>query len=340
VFTAVFKHVFREHPSLIARRKGRKITSMPITYSVKTNSVRPTLIVLAAGMGSRFGGLKQIAALGPSGETILEYSVYDAMSAGFNRAVFVIRHDFEAQFRETIGKRFESKIDVDYAFQGLDDLPAPFVVPLGRTKPWGTAHAVLAARRLVNAPFAVINADDFYGADSYERLAQFLSTAKAGAKPAEFCLVAYELGKTLSANGTVSRGVCAVDDAGYLESITEREKIRIGNNGPEALCEGEWKALRSDTLVSMNMMGFTTDLFTMLEERFKLFLETRANVSGAECYLPESVTFAIARKMAVAKVIRTNGDWMGITYQNDRDDFTKNVGLKHTEGEYPRNLWK
>jgi choline kinase len=302
-------------------------------------SAKPTLLVLAAGMGSRFGGLKQIAALGPSGETVLEYSVFDAIRAGFDRAVFVIRRDFESQFREQVGRRFEKKIDVDYAFQSLDDLPSPFAVPHGRTKPWGTAHAVLAARKVVHAPFAVINADDFYGADAYVKLAEFLSSAANGRKPAEFCLVAYLLGKTLSENGTVSRGVCKVDDDGCLESITEREKIRKSAVGPQALCGDEWQNLGFDTPVSMNMMGFTIDLLPMLEERFRIFLKARAEEAGAECYLPESVSFAIASKWAVVKVLKTDGEWMGITYPGDKDNFSRAVVAKHGNGEYPRNLW-
>jgi len=326
------------HPSLIARRKGRKIRFMPLTSYTKTNSVRPTLLVLAAGMGSRFGGLKQIAALGPSGETVLEYSVYDAIRAGFDRVVFVIRRDFEALFRDNVGRRFENKIDVDYAFQSLDDLPAPFTAP-GRTKPWGTAHAVLAARKIMRAPFAVINADDFYGADSYCKLAGFLASAMKGANPAEFCLIAYQLGKTLSENGTVSRGVCKIGLDGYLESIAEREKIRSGETGPQALCGESWESLGSDTPVSMNMMGFTPDLFPMLQERFKLFLEARGKEPGAECYLPESVSFAIARNWAAVKVLRTSGEWMGITYPDDKNAFSKNIALKHVSGEYPHDLW-
>ena len=299
-----------------------------------------TLLVLAAGMGSRFGGLKQIAALGPTGETVVEYSVYDAIRAGFERVVFVIRQDFEEQFRQQVASKFEKRIDVAFAFQNLDDLPAPFTTPENRTKPWGTAHAVLAARNTVDSPFAVINADDFYGADAYLKLARFLREIPASAHPARFCMVAYELGRTLSEHGTVSRGVCKTGADGSLVSITEREKIRAGESGPEALAtDSTWDKLAFDTPVSMNMMGFTPALFPMLEERFRLFLEARGKEAGAECYLPESVTFAINRGQATVQVLHTSGEWLGITYPGDKEFFTGQISKKCASGEYPAPLW-
>ncbi|MFA5256843.1 MAG: sugar phosphate nucleotidyltransferase [Opitutales bacterium] len=298
----------------------------------------PALLVLAAGMGSRFGGLKQISPLGPSGETVLEYSVFDAVRAGFSRVIFVIRKDFEAQFRQQLGSRFEGRIDVDYAFQDLDDLPAPFRRPEGRTKPWGTAHAVLAARKAIDTPFAVINADDFYGADAYRQLAAFLKPQPQTGL-ARFCMVAYELGRTLSEHGTVSRGICRCGPDGMLLSITEMEKIRMGASGPEALRADSWETLPADTPVSMNMMGFTPALFAMLEERFKLFLAERVSQSGAECYLPEAVTFAVARGMASVKVLRSNGEWMGITYPEDKAPFKRKISAKHSDMQYPSPIW-
>ena len=311
------------------------------THSSKENfPARLTLLVLAAGMGSRFGGLKQMTALGPSGETVLEYSVFDAIRAGFDKVVFVIRRDFDADFREKVGRKFEGKIEVEYAFQDLEDLPEPFRTPAGRSKPWGTAHAVWAARKVVHSPFAVINADDFYGADAYRKLASFLPSSKSGRKPARFCLIAYKLGRTLSENGTVSRGVCSVDKRGFLESIVEREKIRASENGPQFFNGTEWESLPFDTPVSMNMMGFTPDLFLMLEERFRLFLEKRIEEPGVECYLPESVAFAIARGQADVTVVETSGDWMGITYSEDKERFSKSVRKLHEKGEYPRCLWQ
>ena len=315
---------------------------MKMTPPTDANDKSPnkaTLLVLAAGMGSRFGGLKQIAALGPSGETVLEYSVYDAIRAGFTRVVFVIRKDFEAQFREQVSSRFEKRVDVGYAFQSLDDLPAPFAVPAGRTKPWGTAHAVLAARKVISEPFAVINADDFYGADAYVKLAAFLHSADKDIKPARFALVAYELGNTLSENGTVSRGICDVSPDGELLSITEREKIRATAEGPQALCQERWEPLPAEVPVSMNMMGFTPALFPMLEERFRLFLEARISQPGAECYLPESITFSIAKGLASVFILKTNGQWMGITYPGDKDQFTRDIVQKCSNGEYPNPLW-
>jgi len=313
------------------------MTSTPDTF--KTDTHGPALVVLAAGMGSRFGSLKQMAGLGPSGETVLEYSVFDAIRAGFSRVVFVIRRDFEKQFRESIGAKFENRIDVDYVFQDLADLPAPFTLQPGRSKPWGTAHAVLAARNAVTSPFAVINADDFYGADSYVKLSAFLKGSKTGTGPAEFCIVAYELGKTLSENGTVSRGVCLVGRDGTLLSITEREKIRKGPAGPEASGENRWDPLPADIPVSMNMMGFTPALFPMLTERFKLFLGARGTETGSECYLPESVTYAISKGMAKVRVIRTTGEWIGITYPGDKADFSDRIARRIRDGEYPSPLW-
>jgi len=298
-----------------------------------------TLLVLAAGMGSRFGGLKQVAELGPAGEAVLEYSVFDAICAGFNKVVLVIRKEFEEQIKRQIVSRFENRISVEYAYQTLDDLPDGFRVPDGRTKPWGTAHAVLAARNIVASPFAVINADDFYGSDSYTHLANFLLSTSQHDFPARFCLVAYELGKTLSANGTVSRGVCVTGDDHLLRSITEMEKIRAGLQGPEAARGDVWELLSPKTPVSMNMMGFTPQLFPMLEERFKLFLEERGTDPKAECYLPESVTFAINRGKAIVKVLETSGEWMGITYPGDMENFSTTISRKCSAGEYPNPLW-
>ncbi len=300
-----------------------------------------TLLVLAAGMGSRFGGLKQLSPVGPSGETVLEYSVYDAIRAGFTDLVFVIRRDFEEQFRTQVGSRFERLVNVRYAFQSLDDLPAPFTLPEGRLKPWGTAHAVLAARHCVSGPFAVINADDFYGADAYRRIAAFLREPPASApnSPARFCMVAYELGKTLSEHGTVSRGICRCDMDGNLSSIREREKIRAGASGPEALSDDVWESLSFSTPVSMNIMGFTPALFPMLMERFTQFLGQSIDRSGAECYLPEAVSNAIERRLATVKVLRSDGDWMGITYPQDREYFLHRISHKHASGEYPPSLF-
>ena len=306
----------------------------------KSPRAKLTLLVLAAGMGSRFGGLKQIAALGPSGETVLEYSVHDAIRAGFDRVVFVVRKDFEEQFRSQIVSRFGDRVDVALAFQSLDDLPSPFTAPEGRTKPWGTAHAVLAARKVVDSPFAVINADDFYGADAYVKLARFLRGTVAQEQPARFCMVAYELGRTLSEHGTVSRGVCKASPEGLLESITEREKIRTSANGPEAFIGEAWTPLPSDAPVSINMMGFTPALFPMLEERFSLFLKERGSDPKAECYLPESVTFALDHGWATVNILRTSGKWMGITYPGDKDAFTASMRQCCEAGEYASPLWR
>ena len=300
----------------------------------------PTLLVLAAGMGSRFGALKQIEPMGPSGETVLEYSIFDAIRSGFGRVVFVIRRDFEEQFRTKVSSLFEDRIAVDYAFQELDDLPEPYTLPEGRTKPWGTAHAVLAARDIVKSPFAVINADDFYGEDAFRALADFLKRVPTEIIPAKFCMVAYELGKTLSPNGTVSRGICTVDPQGCLESIREMEKIASSDDGPEALMpDGTITSLSPTTPVSMNMMGFTPMIFDMLDERFRSFLETRGHDLKAECYLPESVAHAISKGYATVEVLKTKARWMGITYAEDRAAFRTDILAKCDNGEYPHCLW-
>lgn len=292
--------------------------------------MKPTLLVLAAGMGSRYGGLKQIDPVGPSGETILDYSVFDALRAGFGRVVFVIRRDFEAMFKEKIGAKYAGRIAVDYVFQSIDALPAGVAVPAGREKPWGTGHATWCAREALNEPFAVINADDFYGVDSFRRLAGFLNNA-SGANAA---MVGFHLANTLSENGAVSRGVCDVAADGALRGVTEHSGILPTEVGVGRKFAGE-------TIVSMNCWGFTPDIFPRLDERFGVFL-ARALVESplkAEFYLPGSISDLIARKEAAVRVLPTTSSWFGVTYREDKPRVVAALAELVQSGQYPQKLW-
>lgn len=258
------------------------------------------LLIMAAGMGSRFGGLKQIEPLGPNGESILDFSVYDAKKAGFDRAVIVIKKAIEKDFRETCGKRIEKMIDTEYVFQELDKLPSGFSVPEGRVKPWGTGHAVLCAKDAVTAPFAVINADDFYGFGAYKLIHGFLESNDG------MCMVGYKLGNTITENGTVSRGVCEVEN-GILQSVTEHTAIDKDSEIP------------MDTVVSMNMWGFDTGIFPFLEKEFELFLKENKNEAKSEFFLPSAVTKRIHEQKRAAAVLETDEKWYGVTYREDAD---------------------
>lgn len=290
----------------------------------------PTLLVLAAGMGSRYGGLKQIDPIGPSGETMLDYSVFDALRAGFGRVVFVIRRDFEVVFRERIAAAYEGRIAVDFVFQSLEALPAGFTVPAGREKPWGTGHATWCAREKVREPFAVINADDFYGRDSFRKLAAFL----AGARADEAAMVGFRLGNTLSEAGAVSRGVCSVDTEGRLLSVVEHSGIQAADVGPG-------KKLSSDTLVSMNCWGFTPAVFPQLDAEFHAFLQSLGSVPApkAEYYLPGAVSELIGRGRLQARVLTTESSWFGVTYREDKPRVVDSIARLVEAGEYPKKLW-
>ena len=303
--------------------------------------IKPTLVVLAAGMGSRYGGLKQVDPVGPSGEAILDYSVFDAVRAGFGKVVFVIRHDIEAEFKAKVGSKYTGLVPVDYAFQALDDLPAPYVVPAGRTKPWGTAHAVRAARSAVREPFALINADDFYGRDAFVRLAEFLSAPKSdsASAPAHFAMAGYRLDLTLSENGTVARGVCEVDSRGCLRSVTEllkleREGEAVVNRDPE-----HPRTLAPDTRVSLNCWGFTPALFAALEERFPKWLAANASREKSEWYIPFVVDEMIREGAADCRLLPTNASWFGVTYREDRPRVVESIGRLVAAGEYPQRLF-
>ncbi len=304
---------------------------------------KPELVVLAAGIGSRYGGLKQIEPVGPDGEIIIDYSIYDAIRAGFNRVVFVIRRDIADIFRETIGQRFESRIDVAYAFQEQDDLPEGLRLPPGRTKPWGTGHAVLAARHAVRGPFAVINADDFYGQDSYRIVASALSglTAPVPAVP-RYVLVGFPLRNTLSDFGHVSRGICTCGARHQLcriEELThiEREGLSAIHRDPAS---GHTVRLTGDELVSMNMWGFTPDLFARLQRLFCDFLADRAGDLKAEFYLPAAVDRMIQAKETECLVQTTVSTWAGVTYREDRALLQAFIVKLIEQGCYPSPLWR
>jgi len=281
-------------------------------------------------MGSRYGGLKQIDPVGPSGETILDYSVFDALRAGFGRVVFVIRRDFEEMFREKIGAKYAGRIAVDYVFQSLDALPAGLAVPLGREKPWGTGHATWCARDVLREPFAVINADDFYGADSFRQLGAFLTQANG----VSAAMVGFQLANTLSENGAVSRGVCEVAADGTLLGVTEHTGILPAEVGVDKKFAGE-------TIVSMNCWGFTPAIFPRLDERFHAFLDKALveTPSKAEFYLPGSVSELIGRKEATVRVLPTTSNWFGVTYREDRPRVVAALAGLVGSGAYPQKLW-
>jgi len=300
---------------------------------------KPTLLVLAAGMGSRFGGLKQITPMGPSGETLLDYSVYDALRANFGKVVFIIRHDFEEEFKRTVASKFESRIAVGYAFQELDALPAGFDVPEGRVKPWGTTHAIWCARDAVAEPFAVLNADDFYGRQTYAVIARHL----AGVAPdsTDYAMVGFTLANTLSEHGTVSRGVCETDAAGRLTSIVEMKKIgrladgSIANIGDD----GSLVALTGGEPASMNFWGFTPRLFEQTGRDFLDFLKRDGGALKSECFIPETVGRLVRAGDASCRVLTTDSRWFGVTYPDDTPAVQANFRALVDAGEYPENLW-
>ena len=303
-----------------------------------------TLLILAAGMGSRYGGLKQLDPMGPAGETLLDYSVFDALRAGFDRVVFVIRRDFETQFRAEVGGRFEQKVDVGYAFQSLDDLPVGFQTPAERQKPWGTGHAIWSARAAVTAPFAAVNADDFYGRDAYRTLAEFFSTQEtSSATPgrARFGMAGYRLDRTLSAHGSVSRGICAVEGRGKLRTVVEHTDIaRASADTVRAVSpDGASVTFTGQEAVSLNFWGFTPQVFPLLEAGFRRFLQARINEPKAEYYIPAAVTDMVASGEAEVDVLTTSATWFGVTYRDDKPLVTAALADLTRAGEYPAGLW-
>lgn len=297
--------------------------------------MKPTLLILAAGMGSRYGGLKQLDAMGPSGQTMLDYAVLDAIHAGFGKVVFVIRKDFEADFRAQVGQRYEDQIETVYAFQQLDDLPQGFDLPAGRTKPWGTAHAVRAARGCIAEPFAAINADDFYGRQAYTQMARHLSALDERGT-LHLSMVGYRLENTLSPHGSVNRGVCQLHgDA--LQSVEEYTKIC---RDPDGVLRGdnlggERTPLNADAVVSMNFWGFTPEIFTHLEAGFVEFLNERIQEEKSEYYIPTIVDELIQAQVAECPVLKTNSPWFGITYPEDKPRVVASIQKLTNQGIYP-----
>jgi hypothetical protein len=297
--------------------------------------MKPTLLVLAAGMGSRYGGLKQIDPVGPHGETIIDYSIYDAVRAGFEKLVFVIRQDIAVQFKEIIGARFEKHIAVEYVFQELDKLPPGFSVPVGRTKPWGTTHAILMAEDTVHEPFAAINADDFYGPQAYRLLAQHLQSGSGDA-----AMVGFTLRNTLSDFGSVARGVCRVNDEDYLQTVVELTKIEPDGAGAKNTdADGQVTKLGGYEAVSMNFWGFRPAIFAPLKTRFHQFLQLHGKDLKSECYIPSVVNDMVAAGELRVKVLRTDDSWFGVTYREDRPRVVGNIGKLIAAGEYPEKLW-
>lgn len=302
--------------------------------------MKPTLLVLAAGMGSRYGGLKQLDGVGPHGETIMDYSVYDAMRAGFGKVVFVIRHDFEDDFNARVLSKYKNHIPVTVVYQETDSLPEGYTVPEDRTRPWGTGHAVMMGADAINEPFAVINADDFYGRNAFEVMADFLKDSEN--KQGRYCMVAFKVGNTMTENGSVSRGVCTVDDNNCLSSIVERRRIEFdGDHNPVFIDEETEQPNRLDvtTPVSMNLWGFTPDFFIHSQKEFKRFLDLFSNDNKREFYIPNVVDFLINNGKASVRVLTTDSRWFGVTYADDRQNVCDNLEALHSDGTYPETLF-
>ena len=296
-----------------------------------------TLLVMAAGSGSRFGGPKQIEPIGPGGEFIIDYSIYDAIKAGFNRVIFVIKEEQEQTFKETIGKRLEGKVKVEYAFQQLNDLPENYEVPKERTKPWGTAHAIYSARDMIKGPFAVINADDFYGYNAYEILIDFIKNNK---DRTHYLAVCYKVVNTLSKNGSVKRGIVTAEN-GVLEKITE-SKVEVKNNTMVAYPLDGSRAfkLEEDALATVNLFGFTVNYMKAIEEQFPKFLDENINNLDAEYLVPDIISKQITDNTATVYIKDTTAKWHGVTYKEDKDDLVNAVNFYIQKEQYPRYLWK
>lgn len=303
--------------------------------------MKPTLLLLAAGMGSRYGGLKQLDGLGPNGETIMDYSIYDAIKAGFGKIVFVIRKDFEDDFRQKVLSKYEGHIPAEVCFQAMDKLPEGFTVPEGRQKPWGTNHAVMMAKGLINEPFCVINCDDFYNRDAFMVMGKFLSELPEGSKN-RYSMVGFRVGNTLSDNGTVARGICSKNNEGHLTEVVERTEImRVDGKVCYKDEEGKWVAVEDNTPVSMNMWGFTPDYFEYSDEYFKEFLSDAKNMENlkAEFFIPLVVNNLIHAGTATVKVLDTTSKWFGVTYAADRQATVDRIKKLIDEGVYPNRLF-
>jgi len=305
---------------------------------MKNNNL--TLLIMAAGMGSRFGGLKQIEPVGPNGEFLIDYSVYDAIETGFNKVVFIIKEENYDLFKETVGKRIEDKIQVEYVFQKQDSIPSWVNIPESRIKPWGTAHAILSAKDKINEPFAVINADDFYGRDAFNVIANFLNNTTNSEKQ-NYALVGYQVENTLTENGSVKRGLCEINNDKLVKLI---ESSIIKENGiitATPLDESPSFTVNDDTLVSMNMLGFNPSIFTYIEEKMdKFFKDNENNLEKCEFLIPDVLTKAIEENYADVTVIPTISKWIGVTYKEDKESVLNSLNKLIENGEYPHNLWK
>lgn len=301
--------------------------------------MKPILFLLAAGMGSRYGGLKQLDGLGPNGETIMDYSIYDAINAGFGKLVFVIRKDFEDDFREKIISKYDKHIECEIVFQSLDKLPEGFKCPEERTKPWGTNHALMMGADVIKEPFAVINCDDFYGRNSFEVMAEYLSNLSEGTEN-RYSMVGFSIGNTLSESGTVSRGICQTDADNNLVSIVERTKIQRMDGSVKYLDENEsWVAIDDSTPVSMNFWGFTPDYFKYSNEYFIKFLTENIDNIKSEFFIPLLIDYLIKESKASVKVLGTNSVWFGVTYPEDRQSVVDKINKLIESGEYPQKLF-
>lgn len=302
---------------------------------------KPTLIVMAAGIGNRYGGLKQIETIGPNGEHIIDYSIYDALRAGFGDVVFVIKKDIEKIFYEKVGKTIEKQCEVTYVFQQFNDLPIDFEKPPNRKKPWGTGHATFSCRHVVKSPFAVINADDFYGCASFQILYSYLVNAQDCDGVGDYCMVGYLLENTLTEHGYVARGVCTVDQDGFLVGIRERTRIeKFGENAKYTKDGEHWIEIPKGTFVSMNLWGFTPGLFSKLEEHFPRFLqENTDNLQKVEYFLSDAIGDLIKERKATVKVLATKDRWFGVTYKQDMLRVKQTMKDLIHQGVYPENLW-
>lgn len=304
---------------------------------------KPVLVVMAAGMGSRYGGLKQIDPVGPDGEIIMDYSIYDAKKAGFEKVIFIIKHEIEEDFREVIGNRMEKNIQVEYAFQQLEQLPAGYSVPEGREKPWGTTQAILSAKDLIHGPFVAINADDYYGPEAFKTIYDFLVAQQQDESKAHFGMIGYLIENTVTDSGTVARGICQQDNNGYLTAIVERTKIEKTATGARFTEDDgkTWEDLPKGTLVSMNFWGFDEKFIQAAEKEFSSFLDTNLPKNPLKCeyLLPFTVDNMIKSGAADVKVLQSSDRWYGVTYQEDKPGVVKALKEKHEEGVYPTPLW-
>ncbi|MDM8161266.1 sugar phosphate nucleotidyltransferase [Labilibaculum sp. K2S] len=298
--------------------------------------MQPTLLVLAAGMGSRYGGLKQIDPIGPTNETIIDYSIHDAIEAGFGKIVFVIRESFEEEFKKLFNAKLAGKIEVDYVNQEIGKVPEGSVYNLEREKPWGTGHAILMAKNCINEPFAVINADDYYGVEAFATIAEYLSNSITDE---ENCMVGYQLGNTISENGSVSRGVCGTNENDHLTTVVERTHIEKLENGIAYKENEEWVQLVPQTTVSMNFWGFTPKLFDYLETQFTFFLKEEGDQLKSEFFIPSVVANIIKDGKTRVKVLKSDAQWFGVTYREDKEKAVKAIGKLIEKGTYPSKLW-